>query len=85
MDKRIILYFSVEQFKYPSFSVKAANGKAIILYYSGGRGLPEPLYIWCEGEHSEHQLDILIKALRLAKVQNWDVRYVKHEVRDGAW
>jgi hypothetical protein len=79
------LYFSVENFKHPSFSIKAANGKAIVLRYSGGMGLSDPQSTCCVGEYSEHQLDILIKALRLAKVQNWDTRYVNDEVRDGTW
>ncbi|MEE4243930.1 MAG: hypothetical protein V2I33_00885 [Kangiellaceae bacterium] len=79
------LYFSVDRFKAPSYSVKASNGRAIILRYSGGQGLSDPGSTWCEGEYSEHQLDILLKSLRLAKVSEWDSRYKREGMRDGTW
>jgi len=79
------LYFSVDRFKAPSYSIKASNGRAIILRYSGGQGLSDPESTWCEGEYSEHQLDILLKSLRLAKVSKWESRYKREGMRDGTW
>ncbi|PWK53970.1 hypothetical protein [Pleionea mediterranea] len=79
------IYFSVDRFKAPSYSIKASNGRAIVLRYSGGLGLSDPQSDWCEGKYSEHQLDILLKSLRLAKVRNWKSRYKKEGMKDGTW
>ena len=79
------LYFNYNAFKGPSYEIKIANGKAIILYYRGGLGLSDPESEWCDGEFSKVELDFVMLSLKREGVFKWEKNYINPNIRDGEW
>jgi hypothetical protein len=79
------LYFSYSAFKQPSYEIKIANGKAIILYYRGGLGLSDPESSWCTGDFSKAELDLVMLSLQQEGIFKWKQEYHNPNIRDGEW
>jgi len=79
------LYFNYNAFKGPSYEIKIANDKAIILYYRGGLGLSDPESVWCDGVFSKIELDLVMLSLKQEGIFKWEQNYNNPNIRDGEW
>ncbi len=79
------LYFNYNAFKGPSYEIKIAKGKAIILYYRGGLGLSDPESTWCDGDFSKVELELVMLSLEQEGIFKWEKDYSNPNIRDGEW